>query len=275
MRLFQDATILLVTAIMTAAAVLPAFADTRDERSRVPAARSASKDRPEDLPVQEPMPYSLQRVVELTNRERLRAGLPALKRQRRLNDSAEWMAQDMAGHRYFDHRDSLGRDMAVRIEEFKYSGYHTLGENIAMGQRTPDEVVDGWMHSPGHRANILSRQFTEIGVGYVPPSPGNMYGYWVQDFGSRFDRCAVVVDEDSVSVRSPRIRLSIHAEDWAEQTRFSNDGVRWTDWEEYRPLREWILESGRGRRTVYIEIRRGGRVERLDTSVHLDRPGMG
>ena len=59
-----------------------------------------------------------------------------------------------------------------------------LGENIAAGQRTPAEVVDDWMNSPGHRANILNGKFTKLGVGYVYV-PGDMYGhYWVQMFSS-------------------------------------------------------------------------------------------
>ena len=55
--------------------------------------------------------------------------------------------------------------------------YRSAGENIAMGQRTPSEVVTAWMNSPGHRANILNSSFTRIGVGYVPA--GN---YWTQMF---------------------------------------------------------------------------------------------
>jgi hypothetical protein len=214
-------------------------------------------------------------VIQLTNRERLKAGLPALKRQKNLQESAAWMAEDMSGKRYFDHRDSERRDMLSRIREFKYSGYHALGENIAMGQRTPEEVVDGWMNSPGHRANILSPNFSEIGVGYVPPSDRNAYGYWVQDFGSRFDRCPVVFDNDSMRVRSCHVKLSIHGQDWVEQMRISNDGINWTAWEPFHPIRDWSLESGAGKRTVYIEIRQANRIERLQAAVYLENPVVG
>ncbi len=58
--------------------------------------------------------------------------------------------------------------------------YKAAGENIAKGQRTPAEVMKGWMNSPGHRANILSSSYTEIGVGYVTDSNGT--AYWVQHF---------------------------------------------------------------------------------------------
>ena len=256
------------TLLCSSPARLPA--DTHTERAARPAKRGAAERIPEHQ-CAEALPESVQKVIELTNRERLKAGLPALKCQRNLLDSAGWLAADMASHRYFDHRDSGGRPMPARISEFRYSDYSALGENIALGQRTPEEVVEGWMNSPGHRANILSRKFSEIGVGYVRAAdrPGGG-GYWVQDFGSRFDQCPVVIDTGGVTTSTCRVKLSIHGDDWVQQMRLSNDGTHWTAWEEFRPLRDWTLDSGTGTRTVYVEVRQAQRVERLEAAIHVD-----
>jgi uncharacterized protein YkwD len=250
----------------------PVLADTHAERSTpvAGATERAAGSRADETTPDGPLPAVVKRVIELTNRERLKAGLPALKPQRSLLASASWMARDMAEHGYFDHRDSTRRDMPARLTDFKYAGYHALGENIAMGQRTPEEAVETWMHSPGHRANILSARFSEIGVGYVPPSAHNAYGYWVQDFGSRFERTALVIDEGGEVTDTCRVRLSIHGDDWVEQMRLSNDGASWTEWEEFRTLRDWDLDSGDGKRTVYVEFRRPGRTDRVEAAVLVE-----
>lgn len=274
MRTFTAVILPLLSAALLTACPLIARADTQTERTQTasgcPAA--ATEDVRVEGEIDAPLPDTIQQVIELTNRERLKAGLPALKPQRCLLESARWMAEDMSEHRYFDHRDSGRREMPSRIAEFKYSGYHALGENIAMGQRTPEEVVDAWMSSPGHRANILSASFSEIGVGYVPASARNAYGYWVQDFGSRFDRCPVVIDTGSGRIRESRVKVSIHGQDWVEQMRLSNDSVNWTEWENFRALRDWSLESGPGRRTVFVEVRRSNRTERLQAVTIVDVP---
>ncbi len=252
--------------------LLPVCADTHTERREKShgSDMAPAKDQIDEIAAPAPVPAIVLEVIELTNRERLKAGLPALKRQKNLQDSATWLARDMADRRYFDHHDSTGRDLTARITGFKYNDFSTLGENIAMGQRTAQEVVEGWMNSPGHRANILSRNFSEIGVGYVPSTGHGTQGYWVQDFGSRFDRCPVVINTDSATTTSFRVKLSIHGDDWVEAMRFSNDGYKWTPWEVFKPLRDWSLESGSGRKTVYIQVRHEGHVERIDAVVLVD-----
>jgi uncharacterized protein YkwD len=209
-------------------------------------------------------------VIEQTNKERLKAGLPALKAQAILTRSATWMARDLATHRYFDHTDSTGRTMVDRIEEFKYENYCAIGENIAMGQQTPKEVVAAWMASPGHRANILSRDYSEIGVGYVPAPGHPNQGFWVQDFGAQFDRAPAVINSGEERTHSNKVTLSLHGDDEAEAMRFSNDGAAWSPWERYRPLCEWRLADGAGPRTVRIEIRQGGHVQRIEADVLVE-----
>jgi uncharacterized protein YkwD len=83
----------------------------------------------------------------------------------------------MHDKKYFDHNSPTYGSPFDQMKQFGYS-YSYAGENIAMGQRSPQEVMKAWMNSAGHRANILSPNFTEIGIGYY--SDGN---YWVQQFG--------------------------------------------------------------------------------------------
>lgn len=126
-----------------------------------------------------------ERVLELTNQERSKAGLQPLVLEDHLSASAQWKAQDMADRNYFDHADGSGRDFVDRAEQYGYADWTYLGENIAAGQRNPEEVVQEWMASPGHRKNILKPQFHEIGIGYATEAHSSYKRYWVQEFGTR------------------------------------------------------------------------------------------
>ncbi|WP_243299260.1 CAP domain-containing protein [Bacillus litorisediminis] len=118
-------------------------------------------------------------VVDLVNQERARAGLPSLKLNAELSRVARYKSQDMRDRRYFDHNSPTYGSPFTMMRNFGIS-YRSAGENIAYGQRTPQEVVNAWMNSAGHRANILNSSFTDIGVGYV--ADGN---YWTQMFIGR------------------------------------------------------------------------------------------
>jgi uncharacterized protein YkwD len=127
----------------------------------------------------------VERVLELTNREREKAGLQPLVLDLKLSSSADWKAEDMGDKDYFDHADGGGRDFVDRAEKYGYNNWTYLGENIAAGQPTPEEVVQEWMASPGHRKNILKPQYKEIGIGYATISKSSFKNYWVQEFGTR------------------------------------------------------------------------------------------
>ncbi|WP_107958469.1 CAP domain-containing protein, partial [Heyndrickxia sporothermodurans] len=124
--------------------------------------------------------YSLnafeKQVVDLTNKERAINGLPALKIDTELSKVARTKSNDMAKNKYFDHTSPTYGSPFDMMKKFGIS-YRSAGENIAMGQRSPEEVVNAWMNSEGHRANILNKNYTHIGVGYV--ENGN---YWTQEF---------------------------------------------------------------------------------------------
>ena len=104
------------------------------------------------------------RVVELVNEERAKAGLSALKLDLKASQAAQVRAEEIGSH--FSHTRPDGRSCYTALKEAGVS-YRAAGENIAKGQKTPEAVVTAWMNSAGHRANILSENFTAIGVGYV------------------------------------------------------------------------------------------------------------
>ncbi|MEU4985452.1 CAP domain-containing protein [Streptomyces sp. NPDC021969] len=119
-------------------------------------------------------------VVGLTNRERAGAGLPALAVDARLTAAAQAHSADMVARDFYSHTDPDGGEPWDRAAAAGARS-RTVGENIACGQRSPAEVVEGWMNSPGHRANILKTDFTHIGVGLA--GGGRAGTYWTQLFG--------------------------------------------------------------------------------------------
>ena len=117
-----------------------------------------------------------QQVVELTNQERAKNGLPALKLDVELSKVARDKSKDMQTKNYFSHTSPTYGSPFDMMKAYGVS-YKSAGENIAMGQRSPQEVVQAWMNSQGHRENIMNPNFTHIGVGHV--TTGN---YWTQMF---------------------------------------------------------------------------------------------
>jgi uncharacterized YkwD family protein len=115
-------------------------------------------------------------VVDLTNEQRRINGLAPLQIDTQLSDVAQMKSQDMQSNGYFSHTSPTYGSPFDMMRDFGVS-YRTAGENIAQGQRTPQEVVNAWMNSAGHRRNILNGNFTHIGVGYE--SSGN---HWTQMF---------------------------------------------------------------------------------------------
>lgn len=115
-------------------------------------------------------------VIRLVNEIRVENGLSPLKANWELSRIARFKSQDMADNNYFSHTSPIYGSPFQMIRDFGLS-FRTAGENIAYGQRTPQAVVNAWMNSSGHRANILNRSYTQIGVGYVADGR-----YWTQMF---------------------------------------------------------------------------------------------
>jgi uncharacterized protein YkwD len=117
-------------------------------------------------------------VVWLLNKEREKENLPALSANiSKLHSAATHRADEIIS--LFSHTRPCGKDPKSVLDEFGVN-YQLMGENIAKGYRTSESVVEGWMNSPGHRANILYPSYTHVGVGVVKSSDGTLH--WVQLF---------------------------------------------------------------------------------------------
>lgn len=118
-------------------------------------------------------------VIRLVNVERAKAGLQALTQNWQLSRVARYKSQDMIDKGYFAHNSPTYGSPFRMMESFGIK-YSAAGENIAMGQQSPAQVMNAWMNSPGHRNNIMSPSFTQIGVGLAKDKNGRMY--WTQMF---------------------------------------------------------------------------------------------
>lgn len=113
-------------------------------------------------------------VIKLVNQERAKAGLKPLTENAKLSNMAMDKAKDMNNNNYFDHNSPTYGSPFDMMKKYGIS-FSYAGENIAKGQKTPSDVMNAWMNSSGHRANILNGNYTTIGVAYYN-------GYWVQEF---------------------------------------------------------------------------------------------
>ncbi|GAA1503611.1 hypothetical protein GCM10009730_02900 [Streptomyces albidochromogenes] len=156
---------------------------------RATPSRTAAKPSPRPVPpkpvasspAQPAAPSSFaQRVTALVNTERSKNGCGPVSQNGRLDTAAQRHSADMAARDFFDHTNPDGAGPGERVTDAGYA-WSTYGENIAMGQRTPAQVMESWMNSSGHRANILNCSFKEIGVGMHDASGGP---WWTQVFGA-------------------------------------------------------------------------------------------
>lgn len=147
----------------------------KTEVTPMPTQTSAPTDTPQTLENYE------SEVLRLVNEERAKQGLSALKTETKLSQAATIRAKELPT--LFSHTRPDGQSCFSVLEEIGISTYRSCGENIAAGYETPKEVVDGWMNSPGHRANILSEKYTYMGLG-ICKTTGGMEYYWAQMFMS-------------------------------------------------------------------------------------------
>ncbi|QGQ46532.1 CAP domain-containing protein [Metabacillus sediminilitoris] len=115
-----------------------------------------------------------EQVVQLVNQQRAKAGLRPLTHRADVKNVAQKKAEDMINSNYFSHTSPNYGSPFDMLKTFGIS-YSYAGENIAKGQKTPQEVMNAWMNSSGHRANILKPEYDVIGVGFY-------HGAWVQMF---------------------------------------------------------------------------------------------
>lgn len=160
----------------------PATPPRKPEKSLSPAPKATPTPRVTSAPAAQPAPLSTTaQVVALVNKERGAAGCGPVKEDTQLADAARSHSDDMAARDFFEHTNPDGADPGQRVTDAGYR-WSTYGENIARGQQTPESVMESWMNSPGHRANILNCAFKDIGIG-IHEGPGGPW--WTQDFGAK------------------------------------------------------------------------------------------
>ncbi|MFJ5534359.1 CAP domain-containing protein [Streptomyces sp. NPDC093261] len=156
----------------------PSPAATQTATTAPPAKNHPQKPKTH-IPPQKSAPASTAAaVLDLVNQERAKVGCSPVTASSDLTELAQGFSDDMAARNFFDHTDPDGKDPWDRAAVL---GITDLGgENIARGQSTAQDVMDAWMNSPGHRANILNCDFKTLGVGVHPGAGGP---WWTQDFG--------------------------------------------------------------------------------------------
>lgn len=202
-----------------------------------------------------------QQVVERVNNHRASLGRPPLKRVDLLDQTARYHARDMREDDYFSHStyDRVGGglqlvcDFGTRVGSH-YLQWNRIGENIAAGYPSPQAVMNAWLNSAGHRANIESTNYQEIGVGY--DALGGAYGrYWVQNFGRRANVYPLVINNEYSRTTSPNVSVYIYGS-WT-QMRLRNDGGPWSAWQPFSNSFSWALNAGPGTREVCAEFTNG------------------
>ncbi|WP_432092693.1 CAP domain-containing protein [Streptomyces sp. bgisy100] len=153
-------------------------------RAAQPRATRSATETPSRAPVVKKAPAAATgeaaRVLQLVNQERASAGCSPLTSNPKLTDAADKYSDVMARSGVMSHTGPDGSSMTDRVEAEGYA-WSAIGENIAQGQQDADAVMDAWMNSSGHRANILNCDFKEIGIGVHEGDGGP---WWTQDFGA-------------------------------------------------------------------------------------------
>lgn len=222
-----------------------------------------------------------QAVVELVNTERAKVGRPPLKRVAALDNAARYHATDMGQDNYYTHDsyDRVGGSLvlacgwASRLQSY-YPNWQALGENIAVFYSTPEAAMQAWMNSGGHKDNILSSFFWEMGAGYFEGS-GDYYRYWVQDFGRQSGVYPIVINREAATTDSLNVSLYIYGQsNWSEM-RLRNDDGPWTGWMPFQSSRSWNLNGLGGERTVWVELRNGSQSTVSSDTIRLNMPVLG
>jgi uncharacterized protein YkwD len=202
-----------------------------------------------------------QRILDLVNQERAKNGLPPVKRNPQLDFASRYQARDMMDDNYFGHDTMdlqngalvLACSISTRLNNY-YPTWNYRAENIAAGYATPDDTMTGWMNSTGHRANILSSEVREIGIGFM--QSGGTYGrYWVQDFGRSPNVYPLIINQEAASTNLLQVNLFIYGQGVWNEIRLRNDSDGWTNWQPFQQWLSWTMPASAGVHTVSAEMR--------------------
>lgn len=224
-------------------------------------------------------PSFAQQVLEMVNQQRWQNGqLPPLKSESALHSAAETHSTNMALRDFFNHCDlDTGTLPWDRMNDAGYKDWNYAGENIAAGYGTPAQVMAAWMASSGHRANILSTEPRELGVGYFyqeddqgnvredsnadcqadSADSGPYFNYWTQNFGRRETVMPVIINREAYETTSRQANLFLYGAGWAHSMRLRNETENWSSWQPFAADVNWSLSCGNGSKIVYAEMSSG------------------
>jgi len=230
------------------------------------AGAGAAAPRPQTSDQTVDLTYQEAQTVYLGNLARQENGVPPLRWNAQLTNAARWFSWDSVENRpepYCGHQDTTGGWPGDRARTFGYLG-GSGAENAFCGYVTPQQAIDGWMDSPGHRANLLDPGSREVGLGYYQRSSDGR-GYVAQGFGQDAVYPPVVIENEAIQVASPEVNLYIY--DRAAGGGFAEMGAATemmvshsacfeaAAWQPYQAEIPWTLEAGQGWRNVYVKTR--------------------
>ena len=165
-------------------------------------------------------------TIEWTNKNRADAGLPALTENKMLDQSAEKKVDDMFKNQYFEHISPSGKGVSDLAGEVQYE-YIVIGENLALGNFKDDEaLLTAWMNSPGHRANILNKRYTDIGVSVKKGTyQGKILWLAVQHFGLPKSACPAIDSVLKASVDAQEAKAQAMSSDLTNRRGYIDSGA--------------------------------------------------
>lgn len=227
--------------------------------------------------------YNEMRTVYLSNLARRENGVPPLRWNAQMTEAARWFSWDSVENRppgYCGHQDTLGRWPSERVPAFGYRGF-CGAENCFCGYVSPEYAVDGWMRSPGHRANLLDPNSRELGMGYYRRASDGR-GYLTQDFGNDPIYPPLIIQNEALTTSFPMVNLYIYTNAGAngfagmgaatEMMVSNNRCFGDASWETYTAEKVWALPATPGWHTVYVRTRDAqGRTTVASDTIYLGR----
>lgn len=205
-------------------------------------------------------------TVYYGNLARRNAGQPPLRWNRQLTYASRWFAWDSVENRatpYCGHQDTNGQWPSDRAPRFGYIG-SSGAENAYCGYMRPQDAINGWLNSPGHRANLLAAGHREIGLGYYRRA-GDGRGYIAQMFGNDAAYAPVIIEHEAINTLNPSVALYIHQTDApvgffgrrpaSEMMVADNPCFLGASWQPFAHETRFQLPPGEGWRTVYVKTR--------------------
>ncbi|MDQ7030552.1 MAG: CAP domain-containing protein [Ardenticatenia bacterium] len=235
----------------------------------------------------DPAQHPAERVVEeaLTvywgNVARQQNGVAPLRWNRQLTHAARWFSWDSTENRppgFCGHQDTLGTWPIDRTRAFGYLG-RSGAENAYCGYLAPKDAIDGWMASPGHRANLLDPNSREVGIGYYRRDSDGR-GYIAQNFGADTAFAPVIVANEALTTTNPTVPLYIYQspEEHSFAGRFpatemmigEDVCLAGATWQPFTSEVSWTLSERPGWKTVYVKTRdRFGRTHVVSDTIYL------